>query len=127
MDDLSNRREFLRVHVAVNAEVAGSAHGLRSGIAHDASMRGFYLACDKAFPLDETCKVTIYLEGRENEASIEANGHVVRSDHQGMAIELDSLVGFETYQHLQNLVMYNALDPATAEEEIMSHLGIRRK
>jgi hypothetical protein len=44
----------------------------------------------------------------------------------GLAIRFDELLDPESYDHLCQLIRYNALDPVKAEREIAEHLGLKR-
>jgi len=67
----------------------------------------------------------LFLEGRGGDMNIEANGYVVRSLIDGMAIEFTELIGLESWDHLRNLVLYNAEEPIRAQEQFAAHVGLK--
>ena len=56
-----------------------------------------------------------------------ANGYVSRSLPDAMAIEFTELIGLESWQHLRNLILYNAEDPVRAQQEFDTHLGLKKR
>jgi len=73
-----------------------------------------------------TCTCTLILDGGESQVRIRAAGVVMRHVDNGMAIRFDDLLDAESYDHLCQLIRYNALDPEKAEREIAAHIGIKR-
>jgi len=73
-----------------------------------------------------TCTCTLILDGGESQVRIRAAGVVMRHVDNGMAIRFDELLDAESYDHLCQLIRYNALDPEKAEREIAAHIGIKR-
>jgi len=62
-------------------------------------------------------------------ASIEirGRGEVVRVDDKGIAVHLSLLIGEESYDHIRNLIVYNAADEAAkADQEFQDHIGLER-
>jgi len=51
---------------------------------------------------------------------------VVRSAPDGIAIHFRELLGLDSYEHLRNLILHNAVDPDQAEQEFESHIGLRK-
>ena len=72
------------------------------------------------------CACTIFLDGRHGQARIRAQGVVARALDQALAFEFRELTDAESFQFLQNLILYNAADPKRVEEEFKSHLGLKR-
>jgi hypothetical protein len=88
-------------------------------------MKGIYLVCPNPLPLETDCQVSLFLSGSERPLSIQVKAKVARVDDQGMGIEFTEIIGLESYNHLRNLVLYNAPEADSVEDEIMGHLGIK--
>ena len=70
------------------------------------------------------CQLQIWMDGASSDLKINIDGEIVRTGNgqiavKFMRIEPDSLF------HLQNIILYNAADPAVIEEEIDARPGIR--
>jgi hypothetical protein len=126
MTDPQNRRDFTRVPLAIEAEVRAGDRVIVPDQTRDLCMRGLYLRGGETLPLQSSCEVRIFPGGRESGAVVEACARVVRVDSEGMALEFTEILGGESYTHLRNLVLANAEDAGTVEQEFQSHLGIRR-
>jgi hypothetical protein len=89
-------------------------------------MSGIRLSTREAVPPAETpCQVRIALGGSENPVIIDAKGKMVRSQEGSLAVEFTEL-DLDSYQHLQQLIVNNAVDPERAEQEFSAHRGIRK-
>ena len=117
-----NNREFTRVHSGIPVDVEAGGKKI-SGDAGNISLAGLWLPTTVPVPEQSPCRVTMHLSGA---ITIRANGVVVRSEPDGIAVQFLELLGLESYEHLRNLIHYNAVDPPTAELEFDSHLGLRR-
>jgi hypothetical protein len=130
MDTGTNHREFTRITTSLHADV--QIDGIRIlGHTQDVSLKGMLFRCAAVLPVGRACIVTIRLGGITPDAEhgptlIEAAGRVVRSAMDSCAIEFTEFLGVESYQHLTNLLRYNAHDPDKVTHEIDSHLGLKR-
>lgn len=120
-----NQREFTRVRtrIPVDVEVGGK---VVTGTIRDLSLNGMWMATPTPPPEEATCRVTLHLDGRGGAIVVRADGYVVRSVADGFAMHFQELLEVESYEHLRNLILYNAEDPAQAEQEFDSHLGLKR-
>ena len=121
----AERREFTRVPITVEIEVASGEGEIISSHAEDVSLKGLYVRCDNPLPVGTKCQVVVYLGARDSELSAQATGEVVRLNDAGMGIVFTELIGTESLEHLRKLVLYNASDTNTVEREFSSHLGLR--
>ncbi len=121
-----NKREFSRVEIQMLAELTVAGQPSIRGQLHDVSMNGLCVECESDFHVGDTCHVRILLGEPEAEIAIQAEGEVNRRMGANLAISFTS-VDSESYQHLQNLVLYNAEDTQKIEHEFATHLGIKRK
>jgi hypothetical protein len=122
----ADQRQFLRVSTEVEAEASG-AGGTVAGSTRDISLKGMFLLTTEPFPEGSTCRLTLYLDGRAGDLRVVANGFVVRSLIDGMAIEFSELIGLESWSHLRSLVVFNAEEPQRAQEQFAAHLGLRTR
>jgi hypothetical protein len=122
----NNAREFSRVAVKVRVLVRSEGIDIDTKRSIDLSMNGIFVECDEPLPLGTKCELTILLDGTDPMIRVECGGVVRRVTPEGMAIEFVELT-LESYEHLQNLVRFNAPDLNTVEMELKEHLGLIKK
>jgi hypothetical protein len=115
-------REFTRVCVRHGAELLLPSGVIIRGEVDDCSLSGMFLTTASSAPVGSTCHVTIRLGG--SELVIEAEGEVARVAVHGVAVKFTSLT-VDAHEHLRNLVLLNAPDPAAAEAELRQHIGLQ--
>jgi hypothetical protein len=125
MSEAENHREFTRVHVKVDTEVKALGRTIHSFDSQDLSLKGMLVRTEERLPRGTPCEVRLLLG--DHAAEILADGLVVRDYDEGFAVQFTRLLGVESYEHLKNLVLYNAQDTARIEQEFQEHLGLRRK
>ncbi len=123
MNDSGEHRRFLRVATAVEVEVQG-AGGSAQGTTRDISLAGMFVKTDQPIPEGSTCTATLYIDGRAGTMQILVQGEVLRVGSGGMAIGFSALTGLDSWEHLRNLILMNALDPAQAHAEFAQHIGL---
>jgi hypothetical protein len=122
---MSDLREFTRINRTLDIQVELPGRVLQ-GRSRDVSMRGALVVCDQLLSVGTACDCTLILDGGEGKVTIRTRGSVVRHVADGMALRFDELLEPESYEHLCQLIRYNALDPEKAEREITEHIGIKR-
>ena len=126
MEDHSNRREFTRVSISVAVELAPPGQPKIAGQGRDLSVKGVFVSSPRPLPAGTECPITILLTGGGEPMSVRVSGRIVYASKEGMGIEFFEM-DTDSFIHLQNLVLYNALDPAKVEREFQEHIGIKRK
>lgn len=125
-----NERGFTRVGVAFGVTVVPTEGGQTiHAQLRNVSVSGVMLECPPDAPLPapaSTCRITVSL-GDSDEHLIEATARVVRSGPEGLALQIEQVEGETSFEHLRNLVLYNAPDADRVEDEIQDHLGLRPK
>jgi hypothetical protein len=121
----SNQREFTRVLVAARTLVKAGNVSLSAAQAHSLSMKGMSILSPERLPVGTECELTIVLV--EGEVEIQVLGTVVVHLADGMAFLFTKILGLESFEHLRNLVFYNAPNVEQVEDEFTSHTGIRKK
>lgn len=122
---MSELREFTRINR--NLEVLiGLSGRVIAGRTRDVGLRGALVTCDEAISARTACTCTLILDGGDGQVRIRAAGVALRHVPNGMAFRFDELLDPESYDHLCQLIRYNALDPAKAEREIEKHMGLKR-
>lgn len=116
-------REFTRVPTAFPTRLSW-AGGEGDGTTRDVSLNGVFVACANP-PAAATAAVEVVLD-LGGEVRITGRGTVVRVLAGGCAIRFDELDGVESYEHLRRLVLYNSARPDRVQDEIDSHLGLKR-
>ena len=124
-DQPTEKRGFIRVPFKTDVEVRVEGRSIRSQADLNISMSGIHLRTSEAVPPQETpCQVTILLGKSGEPVLIEAKGKTIRSQPGNLAVEFSELE-LDSYNHLRQLIMNNAEDPARAEREFHAHWGIR--
>jgi hypothetical protein len=124
-DEPRNKREFTRVSVTTRTRIRSGETVIAGAATHSLSMKGMSVQTDQRLPVGAPCEFTIMLV--EGEVEIQAEGTVVNHLPDGMAFVFHKIVGLESFEHLRNLVYYNAQDVDQVESEFSSHSGIRKR
>jgi hypothetical protein len=122
---MSHLRGFTRINRSLNVVIELAGRSL-AGRTRDISLSGALAVCDQVLSVGTRCTCTLILDGGEAQLRLRAAGTVVRHVADGMAIRFDELLDPESYDHLCQLIRYNALDPDKAEREIAEHVGLKR-
>jgi hypothetical protein len=120
------RREFVRVPLRFPVEMQGADRQVLGTRTSDLSLRGVYLECTRDYREGEDCELRLRLGEEASAPSIEIVGRVVRCRDGGLAVEFVGIKGLESLEHLRRLILFNAEDPAEAEEQILARRGIER-
>lgn len=104
------RRQGPRVDFDTEVTVSAEGHEIKyKGSSRDISLRGIFVRTDKQITVGAGCYVEIRLIGAQDDIVLKMDGHVVRSEDEGVAVYFDS-VDLDSYSHLKNIVKYNASD-----------------
>ena len=126
MTSPSNRREFTRVQVNLEAELMCGGKVVLKGPFRNISFNGILIQCDADLPMGTECHVGLVLDGGDGGVYVQAHGNVVRVDSSGIAVQFTELLGEESATHLRNLVLYNSHEQRDAvEQEFLSHIGLK--
>ncbi|QPJ66215.1 MAG: PilZ domain-containing protein [Candidatus Nitrohelix vancouverensis] len=118
-------REFTRVPIHVEVQLECEAGSIKSTQTKDLSMKGVLVESDQQWPLHQECDVSLVLHGAEP-IYVKFRGRVERILDSGMAIEFFEM-GLESYEHLQQLLRYNAQNSDQIDKEINQHVGLKKK
>lgn len=126
MRNWTERRRFTRVSIQIEGELALDDATTISGISRDLSLNGLFLLCEASAPVDANCHVTLFLGERTAPLRVEAHGRVVRTDDTGVGLMFTDIMGLESFEHLRNLVLYNAdTNTEQVETEFGRYYGIK--
>ncbi|MBK8792496.1 MAG: PilZ domain-containing protein [Holophaga sp.] len=123
--EASNQREFTRVPIHIRAEVKGGGLDITSSATESLSVKGLFVACHAQAPTGTECEITLFLG--DGDIQIQTEGKVVHCYPDGIAFQFTRILGLESFEHLQKLVLYNAPDPDQVESEFNASTGIHRK
>jgi hypothetical protein len=123
--EISNQREFTRVLVTAHTVVRAGNTMLSAAQTHSLSMKGMSIQCTERLPIGTECEISIILV--EGEVEIQVLGTVVVHLADGMAFVFSKILGLESFEHLRNLVYYNAENVEQVETEFTTHTGIRKR
>jgi len=118
-----NHRRFSRSRLAVQVEVVRPDGSKIVGQLRDVSMNGMFVISDVKPAVNEECQLAVVLLGATPPVRIEAEGHILRHEGKGFAVQFDG-IDIESFQHMTRLVMYNADEPDQVEAEFAEHSGI---
>jgi hypothetical protein len=121
-----NQREFTRVRTSIPVDCVCADGSPHSGSTKDVSLNGCFIPSDSPPAEGTTCTATLYIDGRDGVIRVGANAEVISHRQGGFALHFHELLELDSYEHLRNLVLYNAEDPNQAECEFDSHLGLKR-
>jgi predicted protein tyrosine phosphatase len=121
-----NSREFSRVPLPVRARFKLAGGETLEGKAHDVSMNGVFIETAQTAAKDAKGQLTLIFEPNGESILIHGHGRVTRSSEQGIGIQIDEME-LEGYEHLRNLILYNAPDPEAVVSELDEHLGLKRR
>jgi hypothetical protein len=121
----ANQREFTRVPVCARTVIRAGDRVLAGAPSYSVSMKGMSVRTEERLPLGTECRLALVLV--EGEAEIQADGTVVAHLPDGMAFVFNSILGLESFEHLRNLVYFNAPDVEQVESEFTAHVGIRKR
>ncbi len=126
MNESAEHRDFTRVPLHIRADICAGDTAV-SGRAADVSVKGLFVACTHSMTVGSDCEVALSLVGGVEPLEIDARGTVVRAIPKGVGVEF-SEIDPEGYEHLRNLVLYNAPDDdaEAVEEELDSSVGLKR-
>ena len=122
-----NLREFTRIPIHVMVEVKAGEVALRTEKTINLSMKGVSFLSDDNLPVGTDCTVFILLGNGNNCVNICVKGRVTRATESQMAVEFTK-IDLDSYEYLQNLVMYNShASHDVIEEEIHNHMGLKKR
>ncbi len=119
---MSDHREFSRVAVNFPVVLVPPSGEPIHGRLGDISVGGISVVTDAKLEVGTLCNVVVRLM---DDVAIEGQGEIIRQLSDGLAVELESL-SLDSYEHLCNVLLYNAEDSDQIIDEIQAHPGIRR-
>lgn len=124
METSPEPRAFSRLPIGRHARIVPETAPPFSAEILNLSMSGVLLKTASVLEEGTACTVTIPLS-EDDELLIEAQGPVARVTPEGFAVHFTRLMGLESYNHLRNLLLYNAPAPDQMEQEFGNHSGIK--
>ena len=123
MSSDSNKREFTRVPSRLEVDLKAEDGTEITSYLENLSLRGVFLPTEHKVQEGTACRVVMHLGGRDRGLALEAGGVVARNTDEGVAVRFKE-IAYEAFEHLRNLVLFNARDPEVVEDELASRLGI---
>jgi len=125
MDQGFSQREFTRVPTSLHVRVRVEGRDIPNTGSQNVSLKGMLIHTEEQLPLDTVCHLSIFLA--EGEIEIEVEGVVVQNYPEGTAFQFRKILGVDSFEHLRNLVLYNAKDTEQVEDEFRTHIGLKKK
>lgn len=126
MSESNNAREFSRVGVPMTATLAVDGEKTAACKVVNISLSGIELCTEHNRSLGDHSQVEVQFGHPGNELTIQAEGKIVRITSDGLALNFES-IGLDSYEHLKNLITYNAGNVDQVEKEFSEHIGLHRK
>ena len=120
----NEHRRFSRIPFRMNAELtlAGSFHAVEEF--SNLGVGGCLLPLSLHLEPGTPCRLTIRLEGTNEEAAIAAEGEIIRSGPDGVAVRF-TRIDPDSLFHLQNIIRYNVPDADLIDFELSRHPGLK--
>lgn len=125
MDQGFSQREFTRVPTNLKIRLLVEGRAVPNTGSQNVSLKGILVHTREQLPKGTPCHLTVLLV--DGEIEIEVEGVVVNVYPEGTAIQFSKILGVDSYEHLRNLVLYNAADTEQVEDEFRTHLGLKKK
>ncbi len=122
---MENRRAFTRIPFQFQVKLSFEGGSLECK-AQNLSLNGLRLEAPRALESGTTCTISMKLGEEESPLELTVRGRVVRCDGQQMGLHFVE-VELDSFHHLRNLILYNAEEPESVEEEFSSSLGLKRE
>jgi len=120
----NEHRRFSRIPFKVNAELTlpDTSHTVQeiNNLSVGGCMLPLLLNLEPGIP----CRIKIMLEGTTEEMSVRAEGKVIRSTPDGIAVQFTG-IDPDSLFHLQNIIRYNSPDADLIEFELSKHPGLK--
>lgn len=114
------RRKKTRVRFETEVILRSKTSEIKSNVnSKDISLKGMYVRTEEKMPIGTNLDIRIILTGSTDNLFISLKGRITRQDESGLGIHFDS-VDVDSFQHLKNLLIYNAPDPDAIEQEILT-------
>lgn len=117
MTSESFTRTFTRIPVHIDATVRPEKGDAIQGRVHDLSMGGVSVETSATLPTGSRCTIDLVLRAGGPALDIFLTGRVVRAHDGLLAFSVES-IDPAGYEHLTNLLLYNAPDARSFEEEL---------
>lgn len=125
MDEGFSQREFTRVPTSLEVRMTVDGRIIPNTGSQNLSLKGMLIHTLEQLPKGTVCQITIILA--EGEIEIEVEGVAVHSYPEGTAFQFSKILGVDSYEHLRNLVLYNAADTEQVEDEFQTHIGLKKR
>jgi len=120
----SEKRRFTRVPFKVKAALTVDEQRHTIDRLDNLSVGGCLLPLKIEIRPGAACQLEIWMSGSSSDLNIAVEGEVVRTTTGRTAVKFTRIEPDSLF-HLQNIVLYNADDPAKVEQEINDRPGIR--
>ena len=126
MNGQQNRRGSARVPIEFDVAIAFEGGWETRSKTLDLSARGLFVAMKQEVPQGTSCDVSIQIGSLDQGVSLNARGRVVRQTAEGVGIELGE-IGFEAFRHLRRILVYNSVNPESAERELSDQQILKKR
>ncbi|MCE5245203.1 MAG: PilZ domain-containing protein [Syntrophobacteraceae bacterium] len=109
------KRNFTRIIFHTEAAVVSGDLRIK-GEVENLSMNGMLLRTPDRIPVSANAQIRIVLSGASPEISVEAKGHTLRHESDGIAFQFDEM-DLDSFIHLKNIIAYNRGDDGDVAEE----------
>lgn len=119
------KRNFTRIIFQTEAAVVSEDLRIR-GEVENLSMNGMLLRTPDRIPVSANAEIRIVLSGASPEISVEAKGHALRHESDGIAFQFDEM-DLDSFIHLKNIIAHNRGDDGDVAEEFKGLIHRKKK
>ncbi len=118
--DKDERRRNTRVQFRTSADVTFGEKTYPDCETSDLSINGVFISGLDEHKPGEKCTLVLRLHGGDTSLKIEVKGEATRLTAKGIAIHFSEM-DLDSFQHLRNIVYYNADNPDKVSDEYLDH------
>ena len=118
-----NRRAFTRIEIGLPVDLQMEGGRVLHCLTRDLSYRGVFLITNESFAPGTPADLTVWLGRRGSGLGLRIFGTVTRQTPSGVGVQIEE-IAYEAFEHLRQLVAYNAPDPSVVDQEINRDLGL---
>ncbi len=118
----SERRAFTRVPLAYRVRILTEEHTFGSSTALNLSLGGMLVQLPQPLPLGTRCHIVLFMVEDGEDQKILAEGIVVRSSDTTVAIRFTRLLGPQSRERLEHLILHRSPNPEAERKAFEAYL-----
>ncbi|MFC1524298.1 PilZ domain-containing protein [Thermodesulfobacteriota bacterium] len=119
--DENERRTNTRVAFQTLADIIFPDHRYQQCHTRNVSLTGIFIIGPQGRKIGEQCEAVVHLTGGASDISVTVKGLVSRITDEGIGLKFNE-IDLDSFQHLKNIVYYNAENPDDVNDEFLDTL-----